>query len=51
MNTSDANKLKSLEKNAQSKKLVADLSLDNAKIKVLNLKKLLSLVKRKSDDV
>lgn len=39
MNTSDAKKLKELEKeNARLKKLVADLSLDNAILKDVNSK-------------
>ena len=39
MNTSDAKRLKELEKeNARLKKLVADLSLDNAILKDVNSK-------------
>ena len=39
MNTTDAKRLKSLEKeNARLKKLVADLSLDNAILKDVNSK-------------
>ena len=49
MDTSDAKRLKELEKeNAKLKRLVADLSLDNAILKDVNLKKLLSPVKRKA---